>query len=472
MKPPAIPQRRASPVPTGRLSLMALGLGLLSLPAWLLGMAPEQVARAWAGLTAVAAGLAAYDLVRSMLALRRHPIRLRRRLPQVLSVGVAHRVELQIDNPGPRSWTGLLFDGLDPSFDSAQLPLPIQLPASGGAQAHYELLPRARGATILSPARLRLRSPWRLWELQCQVGDLQALRVFPNFAAVAGYAWLAGQHRLSEIGIKTSASRGAGTDFHSMADYRDGDPVRHIDWRASQRRGHPVVRRYQDERDQRVICLLDCGRRMRADEGDAGAQGNHSGAQSGAHPGSHFDHALNALILLAYVALKGGDEVGVRTFGHPPGQGRQLAPRKGQATLDGLLSALHDLQPGIEHSDYLDAARELMRQEKRRSLVIIATNCRDDDLPELLPALRLLRTRHLVLLASLRERALDAMIDMPLTSGMRAAEVAAAHSFRQARQDAMRRLASQHALLVDVEPQHLAAALVERYQAIKASHQL
>jgi uncharacterized protein (DUF58 family) len=450
----------ATPVPTTRLSVAVAALALLSVPPLLFGVAPDRVALAWAGLTALAAALITFDLARALLLLRRHPLKLRRRLPKVLSLGVPQRVELQLDNPGPRAWHGELFDGLDPSFDSTALPLAVALPAAGGIHTHYELRPHTRGAATLAPARVRLQSGWRLWDLQLQLGEAQALRVFPNFAAVAGYAWLAGQHRLSEIGIKTSAARGVGTDFHSMADYQEGDPVRHVDWRASVRRGRPVVRRYQDERDQRVVCLLDCGRRMRADEGSTGPGG------------SHFDHALNALILLAYVALKGGDEVGVRTFGHPAGAGRQLAPRKGMATLDGLLAALHDLQPGIDHSDYLAAARDLMQHETRRSLVIVVTNCRDDDLPELLPALRLLRTRHLVLVASLRERALDELVHTPLTSGTQAAEVAAAHWFRQARDDAMRRLAAQHALVVDVEPQHLAAALVERYQAVKATHRL
>lgn len=450
----------ATPVPTPRLGIAAGALALLSVPPLLLGVSPRQVMLAWAGLAFAGAALVMFDLAVALLRLRRHPLQLRRRLPKVLSLGVPQKVELQLDNPGPHAWRGQFFDGLDPGFDSTALPLALALPAAGGIHTHYELRPRARGAAVLEPARVRLLSRWRLWELQFELGERQALRVFPNFAAVAGYAWLAGQHRLSEIGIKSSAARGVGTDFHSMADYQEGDPVRHVDWRASLRRGRPVVRRYQDERDQRVVCLLDCGRRMRADEGSTGPGG------------SHFDHALNALILLAYVALKGGDEVGVRTFGHRAGAGKQLAPRKGMATLDGLLAALHDLQPGIEHSDYLAAARDLMQNETRRSLVIVVTNCRDDDLPELLPALRLLRTRHLVLLASLRERAMDELLTTPLSSSKQAAEVATTHWFRQARDDAMRRLAAQHALVVDVEPQQLAAALVERYQAVKASHRL
>lgn len=450
----------AQPVPGTRLIAGALGLALACVPPLLWGASPASVA-AWAsGAAALAGALALGDLAHGLRALHRHPLQLRRRVPRVLALGVNQRIELAIDNPGPQGWQAELFDGIAPSFDSSGLPLAITLPPASGTQAHYELKPTARGAAQFGPARLRLRTRWGLWDLQVRLGPAQAVRVFPNFAAVAGYAWLAGQQRLAEIGIKTTAQRGLGTDFHSLADYREGDAVRDVDWKASLRRGHPVVRRYQDERDQRVVCLLDCGRRMRADEGSAGPGG------------SHFDHALNALMLLAYVALKAGDEVGVRTFGHPAGEGRQLAPRKGLQTLDGLMSALHDLQPGTDHSDYLAAARDLMRAEHRRSLVIVVTNCRDDDLPELLPALRLLRSRHLVLLASLREKVLAELMDAPLGTVGQAAQVSTAHLFAQARADAMRRLAAEHALLVDVEPTELATALVERYQAVKATHRL
>lgn len=454
LRPPALP------VPRPRLAATPALLVLATAPALLAGVPPSRVAQATLALLVGAAALALADLWRGLAALRRHPLALRRRVPPVLPLGVAQRVDLWLDNPGPRAWRGELFDGLDPGFEARGLPLALALPAGGGVQLQYELRPQQRGAARLTPARLRLRSPWGLWDLQCRLGAEQALRVFPNFAAVSGYAWLAGQRRLAELGIKTTVVRGIGTDFHSLADYREGDPVRHVDWKASLRRGRPVVRHYQDERDQRVVCLLDCGRRMRADDGAQGLGG------------SHFDHALNALMLLSYVALKAGDEVGVRTFGHAPGQGRHLSPRKGLAALDTLMASLHDLQPGMGHSDHVAAARELMQHETRRALVIVVTNCRDDDLPELMPALRLLGTRHLVLLASLRERVLGALQGAPVGTPTQAAEVATAHLFRQARDDAMRRLATQHTLLVDVEPEHLAAALVERYQAVKAAHRL
>jgi uncharacterized protein (DUF58 family) len=204
-----------------------------------------------------------------------------------------------------------------------------------------------------------------------------------------------------------------------------------------------------------VLFLLDCGRRMRAAEG------------ADARHGSHFDEALNALMLLAYVALKEGDQVGAMTFGSEPGTQRRFAPRKGAATLNALMGTLYDIQPQATHSDYLLAARDLMQVQRKRAMVVVLTNFRDEDAPELEPALRLLRSRHLVLLASLRERALRELAEQPLTHPWQAMEVAGAHLFAQSRRDAFNRLAGRDGLLVDVEPAQLAAELVNRYRAVK-----
>ncbi|MEP7099441.1 MAG: DUF58 domain-containing protein, partial [Burkholderiales bacterium] len=257
---------------------------------------------------------------------------------------------------------------------------------------------------------------------------------------------------------------GAGTDFKQLAEYKAGDSIRHIDWKATLRHKRAIVREYQDERDQTVLFLLDCGRRMRADEG-AVANGG----------GSHFDEALNALMLLAHVALKEGDAVGAMTFGTDPADARHFAPRKGHASLNSLIAAIYDIEPRATHSDYLTAAADLMRVQRKRALIVVLTNFRDEDSAEIEPALRLMRSKHLVLLASLRERVLREMAEQPLGHGSaggvggdaKAIEIAGAHLFAQTRRDAFARLATRDGLLIDVEPAELPAQLVNRYRAVK-----
>lgn len=101
--------------------------------------------------------------------------------------------------------------------------------------------------------------------------------------------------------------------------------------------------------------------------------------------------------------------------------------------------------------------------------MIVITNFRDEDSSELAQALRLLRTRHLVLLASLRERVVGELISQTISSADAALDVGSAHLYEQARRDAFNRLAARDALMVDAEPQNLGIELVNRYNAVKRS---
>jgi uncharacterized protein (DUF58 family) len=400
-------------------------------------------------------GGAVLDYALSMAAWRRAAPRMARSLPAAFAIGVQRPVVLRIDSEGADRWSCLLYDHADPTLQTGALPIALTIVGGVAVEAAYTVLPTLRGEVAFAPADVRVRTRWGLCDMLERLGTTEARRVYPDFAQVARYAWLAGDRRLQEIGVKTYFQRGQGTDFKQLSEYRVGDPVRHIDWRATLRIGKPIVRQFQDERDQHVLLLIDCGRRMRADD-------RHRGIGT-----THFDQVLNATMLLSYVALSEGDAVGVMTFGTPQGEMRSVPPRKGVHTLNSLMSHLYDVQPTPTHSDYLGAARELMRTHHKRALVVIVTNFRDEDSAELAHALQLLRSRHLVLLASLRERVVRELIEQPLVTGDAVIDVAGAHMFEQARRDAFNRLASRDTLMVDAEPERLGVELVNRYRAAK-----
>jgi uncharacterized protein (DUF58 family) len=383
-------------------------------------------------------------------------------VPAALAVGVRREVVLHIDGVGSRSWQISLYDHSDPSLQTEGLPTSLTIGAGKRVSYTYQVTPTRRGEVSFAPADLRVRSRFGLCELLEKLGDASTRRVYPDFAQVARYAWLAGDRRLAEIGIKTFQRRGSGTDFKQLAEYRVGDPVRWIDWKATLRFGKPIVREFQDARDQCVMLLVDCGRRMRADDRQSGL------GQSGLGK-AHFDQVLNAVMLLSYVALKQGDEVGAMTFGTPPGGAKSFPPRKGVKALNLLMGELYAVQPTLTHSDYIQAARNFLARHNKRSLVVIITNFRDEDSAELGSALRLLRTRHLVMLASLREEIAQEMASQRLTSTDAAVEIASAHLFEQSRRDAFNRLSSHDALMVDAEPERLGVELVNRYQAAKGA---
>jgi uncharacterized protein (DUF58 family) len=443
-------------VPSRNLLLCTALLGLLALTLLLVGVPRRYVVWAVAALTSGLLVGMVLEYVVFSLRWRRANVRFSRRLPPAFAIGVARNVRVTFDQDGDdEDWSFELYDHVDASVTANGLPQKLILPKGKQLEATYSVTPTRRGEITFAPAELRVRSCYGLLELAVRLGSAETRRVYPDFAEIARYAWLAGDRRLQEIGIKTFVQRGEGTDFKQLAEYRHGDSVRHIDWKATQRLNKPIVREFQDERDQRVMLLIDCGRRMRADD-----RGGRVGT-------AHFDQVLNAVMLLSYVALGQGDAVGALTFGTPPGGERLFAPRKGSHILNALMGELYGVQPTPSHSDYVAAAQDLLRRQSKRALVIVITNFRDEDGTELGLALKLLRQRHLVLLASVRERIVGELIAQPLTSGNAALDVASAHLYEQARRDAFRRLAARDALMVDAEPERLGVELVNRYHAVK-----
>ncbi len=419
------------------------------------GQPPNAVALVGGGGLALGVVWVVGDLWHSRRVWRAAPLVVRSTLPQAFALGVPKVLALVVVNSGSHTWRVTVSADMDEKFVCEGLPQTVTVPAGGELSLHYTVTPSRRGLARLGVTQLRWRTLAGSFEIQQAAGDAHMLHIYPNFAAVSGYAWLAGDRRLAQIGIKTFAQRGLGTDFRQLSEYRRGESIRHIDWKATIRHGKPIVREFQDDRDQRVFFLLDCGRRMRADEGTSGPGG------------SHFDHALNALMLLAHVALKEGDEVGAMTFGNAPGQARDCPPRKGAAALNGLISRLYDIEPGTHHSDYAGVAQRLIRLQPRRAMVIVITNFRDEDAAEIRPALKMLRQRHLVMVASLRERVLRDIAEREMQHPNDAVNVATAQLFEQSRRDAFARLLGSDALSVDVEPAQLAAALVNRYHSVK-----
>ena len=442
----------------GRTAILVLAIAsTLVLLVLVAGMAVRTASALASAAILVLSGATVWDYFTSVRSWHRSSPRMTRRLPQAFAVGVRRPVHLSIETGGDRTWRCELYDHADGTLLTEGLPLRLTLSGGARVETTYMALPSTRGEVMFAPADVRVRSRWGLCELRERLGAREVRRVYPDFAQVARYAWLAGDRRLQEIGVKTYQLRGQGTDFKQLSEYRVGDSVRHIDWRATSRLGKPIVRQFQDERDQCVMWLVDCGRRMRADDRD------------GTIRTTHFDQVLNAVMLMTFVALRQGDAVGAMTFGTPAGEERSFAPRKGAHALNALMGQLYGVQPTATHSDYLLAAQALLHRQQKRALVIIITNFRDEDSPELRHALRLMRSRHLVLLASIRERIVGELLAQPLASGDAAIEVASAHLYEQSRRDAFNRLAVRDALMVDAEPERLGIELVNRYHAMKRS---
>ena len=402
---------------------------------------------------AAAAVVAAAALVDALMALRLPAPELARRVPHALALGVRTEVSLRILNRAKRPIRLEIHDHHPASLEAEGLPRAVALAAGGWTELRYLVRAIARGEARFGRAEARLASPLALWQVTRRAGEEAPVRVYPNFQALARYTLLATDNRLSQIGVLQVRRRGEGTEFHQLREYRQGDPQRAIDWKATARTGRLIAREYEEDKDQRVLVVIDCGRRMASKDAEL----------------SHFDHTLNAALLLGHVALRQGDAVGMLTMG---GVQRYLEPRKSVAAVHAMLNQAYDLEPTLAVPDYDLAAREVMRHMRRRALVILLTNLRDEDDQTLLPALRLLATRHLVVLASLREAILGRALSARVDSFDRALTHAAAADYLALRERVFRRISAAGVMTLDVEPERLPIALVNRYLELKREGRL
>ncbi|MCU7796248.1 MAG: DUF58 domain-containing protein [Candidatus Thiodiazotropha sp. (ex Myrtea spinifera)] len=432
--------------PAPRLLLALALLSLLALAAiWL-----PPLAGVWKLAAALLLGMGLLDLFR----LRGQSTPgVERDLRTSIPVGAWSEVSLKLVNDSDTVQDLQLHDHHPGDFKAEGMPSSLVLPADRQATVRYRLLPTRRGDGLFKGVDLLLQSPLALWRQKRFIELPASVRVFPNFREIAHYALLATDNHLSQIGVRRRQRRGEGSDFHQLREYRTGDALRQIDWKASSRYRRLISKEYQDERDQQLVFMLDCGRHMRHQDAD----------------GAHLDHALNAMLLLSYVADRQGDAVGFLSFG---GMSRWQPPMKGGHVVRRLLDRTYDLDSSLQAADYLAAAHKLMPLQRRRSLVVILTNSRNEESGDLLKAASLLSRRHLVVIADLREQSLDRAVEQPVHDLSSALLFQGVVDYLSTRRQSHESLRHQGALIIDSEPRQLPVKLVNAYLDVKASGRL
>ncbi len=431
-------------------TLLGIGLILGTLHALDIAVPSTLFSINWGLLLALLA-LAIIDAIR----LNRLPSpRVQRQLPGSLALGRWREVRLEVEHDFPQPLTIRIFDHVPDGLSFENLPLSVELQPGQHSQVGYRLRPLKRGHFTFEHCEINLPSPLGLWSGKRLLNVTDSTRVYPDFARLYGGQLLAVDNWLSQLGVRQRQRRGLGLEFHQLREFREGDSLRQIDWKATARQRTPIAREYQDERDQQIIFMLDCGRRMRSHDGEL----------------AHFDHALNACLLLSYVALRQGDAVGLCTFASD--QPRYLAPVKGTGQLNVLLNTVYDLNSTQRSADYQAAATQLLARQKRRALVILVTNLRDEDDEELLTAVNRLNKQHRVLVASLREDVLDSLRESPVQTLNEALTYCGTVDYLNARAECHERLNAHGVPVVDTRSNTLGAQLVTHYLSWKRAGKL
>lgn len=323
----------------------------------------------------------------------------------------------------------------------------------------YRVFPPRRGSYHWQGIALRQNSPWTLLCRSWQIPLHTDVEVYPD---LTGLRLLSVRLSLESSGsLRRRRHSLSGTEFSELRDYNVGDDLRLVDWKATARRGRPLIRLLEPERDQQLIILLDRGRLMTAQV--AGLK--------------RFDWALNATLALALAGLRRGDRVGVCVFDNEIQT--WIGPQPGQSHLSHILGQIYNLEPVLTESDYVAVVSRVLNQYTRRALVVLLTDIVDDIASsELLAAMARLSPRFLPFCVALRDPQVDALAHRPLTKAdlgdplQELYKQSVALDLLQQRRRAFSQLQQQGVLVLDAPANTISEQLVDRYLLLKARNRL
>jgi uncharacterized protein (DUF58 family) len=375
----------------------------------------------------------------------RAALHVERTCADLLSVGVANRISLEVS-----ARSAVTRATVQERVPAALHPSRIRFDGPLPAALEYTVTPTARGDSSLGPAVVRVTGPWRLGWRQTTLAEVRAVRVDPNLAAIDVYEALARRGQLAEIGLRTMRLRTEGSEFERVREAFPDDPLRSINWRATARTGRLMATELIPERAQPLIICLDHGRLMGIGAGEL----------------TKLDHAINAALLLVHVALRSGDRAGMLAFSDTVTG--TLPPRAGTGQLRRFLDATRPIQPGETEADYDDALNFYSRWQTRRALVVIFTDVLDlDQGKALIRQCARLRRRHLPLVVTVRDPALDDAANAVPRSGDEAYARAVAGGLIADREDTLRVLRRSGVETIDADARTLSPRLVNRYLDLK-----
>jgi len=324
------------------------------------------------------------------------------------------------------------------------------VPPRGRATVALGVVPRERGRTALRSYHARILSRLGIIELRRAFRVPAALRVMPDLSALDRSGDLVARTKLIDSGLRRLRRRGVGGEFASLREYTTDDPFRAIDWKASARRGKPMVAQYEVERAQQILVAIDAGRLMTPRLGDR----------------RKLDYAVSAALAIAAIARLAADRTGVVAFAGEvlarvmPGSGTQHSAQ--------LTDVLSDLEPRFEESDYERAFLDINHALRRRSLVVLFTDLFDPVASSaVLGAAKLLTARHLVLVVLMNDAAIAGALRAVPHTAEDAYRAAVAATLADERARAVATLRDRGILVVDVPAAELTVALLDAYVDVK-----
>lgn len=308
---------------------------------------------------------------------RRRRWRIELAAPPRAFLGRPQPVSLMLRNDTASPLTIEYLAPLPPGLEGPRGVRRLRADAGSVARDTLCLVPVRLGSQPWPVARARALGRWGLvwWSREQAIHG--ALVVAPD---VSGPAEM--RARGVPPGTRPFRAPGGGSELHQLRAYVRGDPLSHIDWKATARTRRLVSRELSQDQHLDVLIAIDAGRSSRIRAGRLDRLGLYA----------------NIAARFAESATRNDDRVGLIVFCDRPLALCALA--RGRSAVSGVCRALERLAPRRAESDPLGAALQARSLLKHRSLIVLLTDLEDPTAAEALgQAVRVLSPPHLTVVA-------------------------------------------------------------------------
>ncbi|HEY0272480.1 MAG TPA: DUF58 domain-containing protein [Chitinophaga sp.] len=320
------------------------------------------------------------------------PVTANRKMSARFSNGDENSITLTVHNPlGYPLWVSVL-EELPFQFQRRDFVMTARLPARQSHVFSYTLRPVERGVYDFGTSNLLVTTFFGLVQRLFESETAQQVKVYPSYLQLRQYELMAFQHKMQDLGVHRRRMVGHSMEFDHIKEYTQGDDVRTLNWKATARRGTPMVNNYVEEKSQQVICVIDKSRNMKMPFDGM----------------TLLDYAVNSTLVFSNVALQKGDKTGLVTFVEQHIE--FLPPANKKVQLNKILEMLYSQETQWQESDFERLGVQLRTSLSQRSLLVLFTNFESlSGMQRQLPYLRKLAKYHLVMVIFFENTGLRAL---------------------------------------------------------------
>ena len=369
-----------------------------------------------------------------------------RDVPHEAHLGEKFFITLYLANNGQRSVHVECQPSHTDCFSADSKPTRYVVPPGNTVTDYYELLPLELGKASPGDLHTRVLGFIGLVWWYRRIEDNAEVQVVPR--CMNSISRGVGE-RLTGASYSRKPIQG-GMEFLVHRQYQQGDPLQSVDWKATARSNEMMVRIMTREQRMEMAVLLDCGRTSQLQAGKL----------------SQLHHNVNIVARLSELAVSHGDHIACITYADRPISMMTLT--SGVRGLRSAREILRNARSVSSESNLLAAALQARRLLGHRALVVILTDLSNgDDASQFSQAVRLLNTKHMVVIASMDDTEIQQMRWSPASNWMDPYRNFASFEYCRERQLTKMKLQQQGASVITAAPSRLDKAVLDYYRVLR-----